>query len=149
MHRDMTLPQRLGAGLVGTAALTLAHEVAHRVAPESPRLDVLGMRAIARGLRAAGDENLPRGRSLPLLAYAADLALNSAFYGWAVGRRPGAWLRGALAGLGAGLSAALIGPHFGLNRTTGYHWGRRASMVALYAFGGLAAGAATSVIVSR
>jgi hypothetical protein len=149
MHREMTLPQRLGAGLAGTAALTLAHEIAHRVAPEAPRLDVMGMRAIVRGLRAAGDENLPRGRTVPMLSWAADLALNSAFYGWAVGRRPGAWLRGALAGLGAGLAAALLGPRFGLNETTGYHWGRRSAIVALYALGGAAAGAATRAIVSR
>jgi hypothetical protein len=141
----MTITQRMGAGLAGSAALTLAHEIAHRVAPESPRLDVLGMRAIVCGIRSAGDE-LPRGRTVPMLALLGDLALNSAFYGWAVGRRPGAWLRGALAGVGAGIGAALIGPRFGLDETTGYHWGRRLAMVGLYALGGLAAGIATRAV---
>ena len=142
----MSISQRIGAGLAGSAALTIANEVAHRVAPESPRLDVLGMRALVRGMRVAGEESLPRGRTVPLLALVGDLTLNSIFYGWAVGRRPGAWLRGALAGAGAGIGAAVIGPRLGLNDTTGYHWGRRLAMVGLYALGGLAAALATRAL---
>ena len=142
----MTVSQRIGAGLAGSAALTLANEVAHRVAPEAPRLDVLGMRAIVRGMRVAGEAELPRGRTVPLLALLGDLTLNSVFYGWAVGRRPGAWLRGALAGAGAGVCVAVLGPRLGLNETTGYHWGRKLAMVGLYALGGMAAGFATRAV---
>jgi hypothetical protein len=140
MTHEMSLARTLGAGLGGAVVLTLVNEIGHRVASESPRLDVLGMRAVVRGLRTAGREP-PQGRVVPLLALAGDLAGNALVYGAAVRakpeRGPG---RGLLAGLVAGTIATLVGPRLGMNNRTGYHWGRRLAMVAFYALGGLAAG---------
>ena len=44
----------IGAGLAGAVALTLVHETARRVIPHAPRVDVIGVRAIAR-LPRCGD----------------------------------------------------------------------------------------------
>lgn len=50
--------QALGSGLVGACALTLIHETARRFIPDAPRMDVLGMRAIAKPMRLA-DQSPP------------------------------------------------------------------------------------------
>ena len=64
----------LGSGLVGACALTLIHETARRFVDDAPRMDVVGMRALARGLRAVDVEP-----PVPLheAALVGDLAANS------------------------------------------------------------------------
>ncbi len=52
----MSLLKALGGGLAGALALTAIHETVRRVSPDAPRMDVLGMRAIAKSLRAAGED---------------------------------------------------------------------------------------------
>ena len=42
----------LGSGLVGACALTLVHETARRFLDDAPRMDVLGMRALAKAAHA-------------------------------------------------------------------------------------------------
>jgi hypothetical protein len=149
MRSEMTISQAIGAGAGGALALTLLNEAAHRLAPEAPRLDVLGMRAVVRGLRSAGAQP-PRGPLVPLLALAGDLIVNGAFYGLLVGRRrQTALVRGVLAGAGAGAAAVALAPRFGLNATTGYHWGRRTAMFGLYALSGLCAGATAYLLAGR
>jgi hypothetical protein len=144
-RKVMMLTKRLGAGLAGSVALTLINELGHRVASESPRLDVLGMRAIVRGVRATGREP-PRGRAVPLAALAGDLVLNALNYGLAAGNRPA---RPVVAGFLAGVAAALIGPRLGMNDRTGYHWGRRLMMVGFYTGAGVAAAAAAHRLARR
>ena len=53
------------AGACGAVALTAVHQLARRVATEAPRMDVLGERAIARGLQAAGSD-VPQDLQLAL-----------------------------------------------------------------------------------
>jgi ABC-type cobalamin transport system permease subunit len=145
----MPLQRSLGAGLAGTVALTLLNELGHRVVSESPRLDVLGMRALVRALRAAGREP-PEGRVVPAGALLGDLLMNSLYYGLTIGRRPRrATARGLLAGLAAGVAASALAPSFGMNARTGYHWGRRLTMVAFYTAGGLATAAALHLLARR
>jgi hypothetical protein len=135
----MSIPVQLGSGLVGAAAVTLINEIGHRIASESPRLDVLGMRALVRGYRAA-DEAPPEGPAVPLMALGGDLVANTLYYALAVGRRADrALVRGTAAGLAAGVAAALVGRRLGLNSRTGYHWGRTLALVGFYTAGGLAA----------
>src|SRR5690349_10569171 len=69
----------VGAGIAGAVALTLVHETARRVIPHAPRVDVIGVRAIARPMRAAGYEP-PHYNRLHNIALAGDLAANSAYY---------------------------------------------------------------------
>ena len=136
MRNELTIPERVGSGLLGAAALTLINEIGHRVLSESPRLDVLGMRALVRGYRAA-DSDPPRGPAIPLMALAGDLVANTVFYSFTVRRRSVG--RGALIGAAAGAVAAVVGRFLGMNGRTGYHWGRALAMVGFYSAAGVAA----------
>src|SRR3954464_6061259 len=104
------------AGLAGAAALTAVHQMARRVTDDAPRMDVLGERAIARSIAAAGGTpparparprraaggTPPAGPALHRWALAGDLLCNSAYYSLiACGRRARVWERAALLGIAA------------------------------------------------
>jgi len=137
----------LGSGLAGAVALTLIHETARRVAPQSaPRMDVLGMRAIAKAARAVGDEP-----PVPLheAALVGDLVSNSVYYSLVgAGRREDALRNGALLGLAAGLGALFLPGPLGLGRQPTDAPATQAMTVAWYVAGGLAAGAAYAALAS-
>jgi hypothetical protein len=139
----------LAGGVAGAVALTLVHETARRVIPHAPRVDVIGVRAIARPMRAAGYEP-PHYNALHNAALAGDLAANSAYYSLiGAGGREHLWRNGAVLGLLAGLGAALLPPLMGLgsqpHRRTPF---TQVLTVAWYLLGGLAA-AATYECVTR
>ena len=81
----------LGGGLAGACAVTLIHETVRRIVPEAPRLDLLGMTAIEKGLRAAG-KKAPGENQLFTWALAGDIVSNSLYFslagvwGWTNGR---------------------------------------------------------------
>ncbi|MBI2393776.1 MAG: hypothetical protein HYV09_29665 [Deltaproteobacteria bacterium] len=131
----------LGSGLVGALALTAAHEGLRRSAPDSPRpksprLDVLGMRAL-RSLAEAFGLKKPRGKELRRDALAGDLLANTAWFGLAAGgRHP--WVRGISLGLLAGVGALVLPPVLGLGRTPRSSI-VRGQTVGLFVLGGLAA----------
>jgi hypothetical protein len=132
----------LGSGLAGAVALTLVHETARRVIPHAPRVDVIGVRAIARPMRAAGYQP-PHYNRLHDIALAGEMVSNSAYYSLVgLGDRRHVWRRGALLGLAAGLGAALLPPVMGLgnqpHRKTPF---TQILTVAWYFLGGLAAAA--------
>jgi hypothetical protein len=138
MDRTKAL-RAVGSGFAGAAAVTLLNESARRVIPRAPRLDALGMRAIARGLRAAGQEPLHGERLRGALA--GDLVSNTLYYSLAgaAGGGRNAWLLGSLLGLGAGAGAAFLPPRIGLGHQPGETSATRAMTVAWYLAGGLAA----------
>jgi len=131
----------LGSGLVGACALTLIHETARRYIDDAPRMDVVGMRAITRGLRAVDVEP-----PVPLheVALAGDIVSNSLYYGLVgLGAREDAVRNGALLGLAAGLAAVYLPEPLGLGRQPAKNSTETNLMtVAWYLLGGLAAGAA-------
>src|SRR5215207_1406053 len=97
----------LGGGLAGAAAVTLIHETIKRIVPQAPRMDLLGMNAISKGLGAAGLKK-PNQEKLFTLALAGDLLSNSLYYSMAgIGKEKNAWLRASLLGLAAGIGAVL------------------------------------------
>ena len=59
----MSMLRALGSGVAGAVALNVLHESARQVIPNAPRVDVIGKRAIAKPMRAAGLQP-PRGRAL-------------------------------------------------------------------------------------
>lgn len=144
------LTQALAAGASGAAALTLLHESARRVVEDAPRMDVLGMRAIAGGFESIGARTPPEPR-LHRLALAGDLASNSAYYALVgVGGADGAVTRGALLGFAAGLGAVLLPGPLGLGTAPSRRTPATAAMtVAWYAFGGLVAGAAYRALAGQ
>lgn len=112
-----------GGGLAGAAAVTLIHESVKRIVPEAPRMDLLGMNAISKGLNAAGIK-IPTDTQLFAIALTGDLIANSLYYSAAgIGNVKNLWLRSSLLGLAAGIGAVVLPGPLGLeerysNRTT-------------------------------
>ena len=131
----------LGSGLVGACALTLIHETARRFIKDAPRMDVVGMRAIAKTMRAV-DVEPPT--PLHEAALVGDIVSNSLFYSLVgAGDREDALRNGALLGLDAGLCAVFLPEPLGLGRQpTERAPATQAMTVAWYLAGGLAAAAA-------
>ena len=128
------------SGIAGAAALTAVHQAARMVSDNAPRMDVVGMRAIARGKAAAGTSSvvdLPTddNRALYTMALAGDLVFNSAYYSLAT-----TWARGAALGLIAGVGALFLPRKMGLGDPPGSQLlSNQVMTVAWYVVGGLAA----------
>lgn len=138
----MTTARTLTSGIAGTAAVTLLFEAARRTLPDAPRLDLLGVNAVASLYRATGRRS-PGGARLVKTALAGDLIANTAYYGiTAVTGGKKALITGSLLGAAAGLGAAFLPGPLGLGRGLSRASGKMTALtVALYAAGGLAAGA--------
>ena len=105
----------LGAGFAGAASLSILNEISRRLDPKAPRLELLGERALATGLRRAGARR-PRSTKLRRLGILSDLIANSIVYGALFAGRPRPWRRGTLGGLVAGAAALLAAPALGIDR---------------------------------
>lgn len=128
------------AGTVGAVATNVAHELTRRIVRGAPRVDVLGMQALAKGLTATTGST-PTGGSLYRSTLAGDLLSNSAYFS-AVGLGGGNAVAVGL-GLGvlAGLGAVVLPPRMGLDdKPTARTPTTEVLTVALYTAGGLAAG---------
>src|SRR5688572_26264687 len=98
----------LAAGAVGAAALTSVHQLARLVTDVAPRMDVVGGRAIAKGVRAAGGDP-PTGTRLLNWALVGDLISNTSYYALIpYGREPHVWRRATALGLAAGAGALVL-----------------------------------------
>src|SRR5919112_46739 len=137
----------LGSGLVGAFALTLVHETARRYIEDAPRMDVVGMRAITKTLRAVDVEP-----PVPLheTALVGDMVANSLYYGLVgVGDAEDGVRNGALLGLAAGPAAVSLPEPLGLGRQPAKNSVETNLLtVAFYLLGGLAAGAAYQALSS-
>jgi hypothetical protein len=128
------------SGVAGAISLNLMHECTRTTMPHPPRVDIVGMRAVAKIARASGHEP---PRELRKTALAGDLVANSAYYGLVgVGGRENAVMVGAVGGLAAGIGALLLSPalHVGdaeVNRTPG----TQVMAAGMYFAAGLIAGA--------
>ncbi|WP_018479990.1 hypothetical protein [Pontibacter roseus] len=144
----MNMMKALAGGLAGAVVLTVAHETLRRFVPQAPRMDVLGMRAIAKTMKKVGKEP-PADGDLHTWALVGDVISNSLYYSLA-GTGKGAWLRGGFLGASAGAGALLLPGPMGLgsdpsNRSTE----TQAMTVGLYLLGGLVAAAVGSAIASE
>ena len=140
----------LGGGLAGACAVTLIHETVRRIVPEAPRMDLLGMSAISKGLVTAGLEK-PDEEKLFTWALAGDIVSNCLYYSLAgIGKEKNAWLRSSFLGLGAGVGAVLLPEPLGLsskhtNKTTS----TKLMTVGLYVAGALVTTAVMKLIEKR
>jgi prepilin signal peptidase PulO-like enzyme (type II secretory pathway) len=134
------LPHALLGGFAGAAALTVLHETARRLTARAPRMDILGRRALARGLESIGVEPPPRDQ-LQAMALVGDVATNGLMYTLVgVGSPESAHLRGALIGAAAGLGAVVLPPRLGLGHgPEGLSAETKAMTFAWYLFGGIVA----------
>lgn len=104
----------IGGGLAGAAAVTLIHESVKRIVPNAPRMDLLGMNAISKGLNAAGIK-APTGTTLFAVTLAGDLLANAFYYSMAgIGKEKNIWVRSAALGLAAGIGAVVLPGPLGL-----------------------------------
>ena len=137
----------MGSGLVGACALTLIHETARRYIDDAPRMDVVGMRAIARTFRAVDAEP-----PVPLheTALVGELVSNSLYYGLVgLGEAEDGVRNGALLGLAAGVAAVYLPEQLGLGRQPAKNSTETNLLtVAWYLLGGLAAGAAYQALAA-
>ena len=146
----MSVLESITSGVAGACALTLIHETARKNLEDAPRMDVLGMRAIERPMRAMGQEP-PAEDTLHTAALAGDLAANSLYYSLVgVGDPDGVWLRGAVLGLLAGIGGVVLPGPLGLGTAPSRRTPQTAMMtVAWYLAGGLAAAAVYQCLQGR
>ncbi len=132
---------RLGlVGVAGALTVTALNEGVRRVLPHAPRIEVIGERALAGSLQALNVDP-PRGAALYRWTLLGDLLSNTLYYGLVgLGPRQGAWHRGGLLGLAAGLGAVVLPRPLGLGRQPGARSPRTPLLTAgWYLAGGLAA----------
>ncbi len=131
------------AGAAGAVTTNVLHEITRRLTPDAPRVDLLGMQALARGLQFLGFE-APVGGTLYRLTLAGDLVSNSAYFALvARGPQDMALPVGAALGVLAGIGAVVLPQRLGLSATpTERTTMTKALTVLLYTAGGIAAGLA-------
>jgi hypothetical protein len=102
------------SGAVGAGVLTAVHELGRRIRPDAPRMDIVGMRALARSIAGAGAEP-PGAQRLHGLTLAGDLVANSLYYAAVPASSRGAtWGRAVILGLAAGIGALVVPRPLGL-----------------------------------
>lgn len=140
----------MGGGVAGAAAVTLIHESVRRIVPKAPRMDLLGMNAISKGLNSVGVKT-PSGTKLFALALAGDLVSNAVYYSLAgIGNEKNLWVRSSLLGLAAGIGAVALPGPLGLekkhsNRTTA----TKLMTVGLYVAGALVTTAVIKMLAKK
>ncbi|GAC1301106.1 MAG: hypothetical protein NVSMB19_08860 [Vulcanimicrobiaceae bacterium] len=141
----------LVAGAAGAVTTNVLHEIVRRVRSDAPRVDLLGMQALAKSADALGAPP-PRGRALYLATLAGDLASNTVYFALA---GTGGRSKGAQIGLGialgaiAGAGAVVLPRPLGLTTTTTART-RTTSLltIALYTAGGCVAGVVARALAS-
>ena len=140
----------LGGGLAGACAVTLIHESVKKIVPKAPRMDLLGMNAISKGLNAAGLKT-PTGGQLYTLALAGDILSNSMYYALAgTGDEKNIWLKSSMLGLAAGVAAIALPASFGLDeKHTSRSTETKLMTVGLYVAGALVATGIMKLLAKR
>lgn len=146
----MKLTAAIGGGIAGAVVLTAIHETLRRLNKNAPRMDLLGMEALANTLDKA-DVQVPKEDSLFKLTMAGDLISNSLYYSIAgLGDKENAVIRGALLGLAAGVGAVYLPEPMGLNKAPSNRTLQTKLMtVALYSTGGITAGVTSKFIEDK
>jgi len=138
----------LVSGITGAVALTLTHETIRRYIPQAPRMDVLGMRAIARGLYHL-NKRPPEEDKLFEYSIIGDLVSNSLYY-TLTGTGHKVWWRGTALGLAAGIGGVMLPGPLGLGKEpSGRTNATKAMTVGLYLLGGLVTAAMSWALLGK
>lgn len=112
----MNLKAALLGGFAGACTVNLLHEFLHRNIKDSPRMDKLGMEAITKGIKKAGQER-PSEKKLFYMTLAADILSNTLYYSLTgISREENLNRSGSMLGLAAGLGALWLPKPLGLNQ---------------------------------
>jgi hypothetical protein len=126
------------AGVAGAVSVNLMHEITRQITPKAPRMDLVGMRAVARITDAL---DAPRPDNLRTATFVGDVVANSLYYSLVAAAGPReALAAGAILGAAAGFGGVLLPPPMGLgdeevNRTPA----TQVLTVGMYLAGGLIA----------
>jgi hypothetical protein len=105
----------MAGGMAGSVVLTALHETIRKTVPGAPRMDLMGVQALAKLLHKSGIP-LPDAHRLYAYVLGGDLAGNAAYYGLAgIGNKKSAPLKGAVLGALAGLGAIGLPKPLGLS----------------------------------
>lgn len=142
------LVRALSSGFIGACAVTVLNLAAQKVTPNAPKLDILGMRALAASVAGMG-KRPPQGQALRIDALIGDLFSNTVYYSL-IGSgksKGGTWARALILGLAAGFGAAFLPPRMGLGeQPTSSQGTTRLLTVLWYLYGALAAATAARVL---
>ncbi|MGV3540119.1 MAG: hypothetical protein ACO1OQ_09920 [Rufibacter sp.] len=128
------------SGLAGAVAVTAVHETVRRFYPNAPRMDILGMRAISKGLHAVG-QTPPEGQTLHTWSLIGDIISNSLYYSLTGSGKKGL-LRGSILGAAAGVGGVLLPGPMGLGTTPSNRTRTTQAMtIGYYLLAGVVAGA--------
>ncbi|ALI98825.1 hypothetical protein [Rufibacter tibetensis] len=128
------------SGLAGAVAVTIVHESVRRFYPEAPRMDILGMRAIAKGLRFAG-QTPPNDDKLHAWSLVGDIVSNSLYYSLTGSGKKALW-QGTVLGAIAGVGGVILPGPMGLGVAPSARTKQtQALTIGYYLLGGVAAGA--------
>jgi len=140
----MKLSSAIG-GLAGAATLTVLNETVKQFDKDAPRLDLLGMNAVAKVVK--GPKGKPLKEKVQPASLAADMISNALYYAMAkANNKQNTYLRGALLGLGAGLSAIAVAKPLNENDATNKTQKTQAMTIAYYIVGGLVAAAVINLL---
>jgi hypothetical protein len=136
----MKLMNALAAGLCGSVALTITHQLLHRYLNDAPRMDLMGEEALEK-LADKADVSIPQ-KNVFGITLTGDILGNALYYSLAaVGKRKHAVHRGAALGLLAGVGGVCLPKHIGLNNAYSNRTGNTKLMtVGIYLLGGIVAG---------
>ena len=143
----MKISAAVAGGLAGTLTVASLHEALRRVTPDAPRMDLLDIELLRKGLKTI-HQKIPGEEALQRWAVGGELVCDTAYYGLAgMGGKNSVWLRGALLGLVAGVTAVVLPKPLGLredpsNKTLA----TQLMTVGLYLMGGLAAAATMQLV---
>lgn len=142
----MNLASVIG-GAAGAGALTLLNEGVKKIDKDAPRLDLLGMNAVAKLVKGSKVQPAMGGKLMPA-ALAGDLLSNSLYFAMAQGdSKRKTFERGAVLGLVAGIGAIALAKPLGLDeRFVAATPKTKALTVAWYLVGGLVAAGVINLI---
>lgn len=145
----MNLKSTIG-GLAGACTLTLLNESVKKLDKDAPRMDLLGMNAVARLMKGNNILAQTAGKLFPV-ALVGDLVSNSLYYSMAdSGDKKKTLIRGGLLGLAAGLGAVVLPKTLGLNEeATTRTLKTKLLTVTWYIIGGLAAAGAINLLEKK
>lgn len=143
----MKISAAIAGGLAGTITVASLHEALRRITPDAPRMDLLDMELIRKGLQSM-NKGVPAEDELERWAVGGELVCDTAYYGLTgIGNKKGVWLRGTLLGLVAGITAVVLPKSMGLpEEPSGKTLGTRLMTIGLYLAGGLVAAAVSHFV---
>ena len=146
----MDTKSAIEGGFTGATTLTILHEIVRQLDADAPRMDELGMQALARVFKKL-DLEVPDKDKLYLLSTAVELLSNGLFYTLAgAGNKDNVWLRGSLLGLAAGIGAVVLPGKLGLDESASSRTAKTKLMtIGWYLIGGIVASAVSKRLEER